>query len=69
MRARILNGELEQTFWDWHPGFRAEGDEKLKVGLLTIPGFLHSPITQAVHAPTLTSSIRSVALVIGQASL
>ncbi len=38
MRTRVLNGELEQTFQDWHPGFRVEGDEKLKVGLAS-PGF------------------------------
>ncbi|MDD5494845.1 MAG: hypothetical protein PHG36_09295 [Dehalococcoidia bacterium] len=25
-----LNGELEQMFRDWHPGFRAANDEKLK---------------------------------------
>jgi len=31
MRTRVLNGELEQTFRDWHPGFRGKGDEKLKV--------------------------------------
>ncbi len=31
MRTRVLNGELEQTFRDWHPGFRVGGDEKLKV--------------------------------------
>jgi hypothetical protein len=30
MRTRVLNGELEQTFRDWHPGFRAANDEKLK---------------------------------------
>jgi len=31
MRTRVLNGELEQTFRDWHPGFRVRGGEKLKV--------------------------------------
>lgn len=30
MRVRVLNGELEQMFRDWHPGFRAANDEKLK---------------------------------------
>ena len=30
MRTQVLNGELEQTFPEWHPGCRAEGDEKLK---------------------------------------
>jgi hypothetical protein len=30
MRTRVLNGELEQTFRDWHPGFRAANDEKIK---------------------------------------
>jgi hypothetical protein len=30
MRIRVLNGELEQTFRDWYPGFRAANDEKLK---------------------------------------
>ncbi len=30
-RTRVLNGELEQTFRDWHPGFRGKGDEKLKI--------------------------------------
>jgi hypothetical protein len=30
MRTRVLNGELEQTFRDWHPGFRAAGTEGLK---------------------------------------
>jgi hypothetical protein len=30
MRTRVLNGELEQTFRNWHPGFRAANDEKLK---------------------------------------
>ena len=30
MRTRVLNGELEQTFRGWHPGFRAANDEKLK---------------------------------------
>jgi hypothetical protein len=29
-RTRVLNGELEHTFRDWHPGFRAANDEKLK---------------------------------------
>ena len=24
MRTRVLNGELEQIFRDWHPGFRIE---------------------------------------------
>jgi hypothetical protein len=31
MRTRVLNGELEQTFRNWHPGFRVESGEKLKV--------------------------------------
>jgi len=31
MRTRVLNGELEQMFRDWHPGFRVEGNEKLKM--------------------------------------
>ncbi len=31
MRTRVLNGELEQMFRDWHPGFRVEGYEKLKM--------------------------------------
>jgi len=31
MRTRVLNGELEQMFRDWHPGFRLEGYEKLKM--------------------------------------
>jgi len=30
MRTRVLNDELEQTFRQWHPGFRAANDEKLK---------------------------------------
>ena len=30
MRTRVLNGELEQIFRDWHPGFRAANDEKIK---------------------------------------
>jgi hypothetical protein len=30
MRTRVLNGELEQTFRDWHPCFLAANDEKLK---------------------------------------
>ena len=30
MRTRVLNGELEQTFRDWYPGFRAANDEKIK---------------------------------------
>jgi len=30
MRTRALNGELEQTFRNWHPGFRAANDEKIK---------------------------------------
>jgi len=30
MRTRVLNGELEQTFREWHLGFRAANDEKLK---------------------------------------
>ncbi len=30
MRTQVLNGELEQTFRDWYPGFRAANDEKLK---------------------------------------
>ena len=30
MRTRVLNDELEQTFRNWHPGFRAANDEKLK---------------------------------------
>ena len=30
MRTRVLNGELEQTFRNWHPGFRAANDEKIK---------------------------------------
>ena len=29
MRTRVLNGELEQVFRDWHPGFRVKGDDKL----------------------------------------
>ena len=29
MRTRVLNGELEQTFREWHPGFRAKNDENL----------------------------------------
>lgn len=31
MRTRVLNGELEQMFRDWHPGFRVKGYEKLKM--------------------------------------
>ena len=31
MRTRVLNGELEQMFRVWHPGFRVEGGEKLKM--------------------------------------
>ncbi|NOR26414.1 MAG: ISKra4 family transposase, partial [Desulforhopalus sp.] len=31
MRTRVLNGELEQMFRDWHPGFRVGGDEKLQM--------------------------------------
>jgi hypothetical protein len=31
MRTRVLNGELEQMFRDWHPRFRVEGDEKLQM--------------------------------------
>jgi hypothetical protein len=31
MRTRVLNGELEEMFRDWHPGFRVESDEKLKM--------------------------------------
>jgi hypothetical protein len=30
MRIRVLNGELEQTFREWYPGFRAANDKKLK---------------------------------------
>ena len=30
MRTWVLNGELEQTFREWHPGIRAGGDEKFK---------------------------------------
>jgi len=30
MRTRVLNGELEQTFRNWHPNFRAVNDEKIK---------------------------------------
>ncbi len=30
MRTRVLNGELEQTFRDWYPGFRPANDENLK---------------------------------------
>jgi hypothetical protein len=30
MRTRVLNGELEQMFRNWYPGFRAANDEKLK---------------------------------------
>jgi hypothetical protein len=26
----VLNGELEQTFRNWYPGFRAANDEKFK---------------------------------------
>jgi hypothetical protein len=31
MRTKVLNGELEQTFREWHPAFRAANDEKLKM--------------------------------------
>ncbi|SJM91714.1 conserved hypothetical protein [Crenothrix polyspora] len=30
MRTRVLNGELEQTFQEWYPGFRVGNDEELK---------------------------------------
>ena len=30
MRTRVLNGELEQTFREWHPGFRSAGTGNLK---------------------------------------
>jgi hypothetical protein len=30
MRTRVLNGELEQMFRNWYPGFRAANDEKIK---------------------------------------
>jgi hypothetical protein len=30
MRTRVLDGELEQTFRNWYPGFRAANDENLK---------------------------------------
>lgn len=30
MRTRVLNGELEQTFREWHPGFRSTGTERLR---------------------------------------
>jgi hypothetical protein len=30
MRTRVLNGELEQIFRNWYPGFRAANDEKIK---------------------------------------
>jgi hypothetical protein len=30
MRTPVLNGELEQTFREWHPGFQAAGTENLK---------------------------------------
>jgi len=29
MRTQVLNGDLEQTFRKWHPGFRQKSDEKL----------------------------------------
>ena len=31
MRTKVLNGELEQTFRGWHPGFRAGNDTQLKM--------------------------------------
>jgi hypothetical protein len=31
MRTRVLNGELEKTFREWHPGFRMDENENLKV--------------------------------------
>ncbi len=30
MRTRVLNGELEQTFRQWHPSFQAVNNKKLK---------------------------------------
>lgn len=46
MRTRVLNGELEQIFRDWHPGFRAANDEKLKkvarFCMLSTLNFFHS---------------------------
>ena len=30
MRTRVLNGELEQIFRNWYPGFRAANDDKIK---------------------------------------
>ena len=30
MRTQVLNGELEQTFREWYPGFRPAGMENLK---------------------------------------
>ena len=30
MRTRVLNGELEQTFREWCPGFRAKNDENIR---------------------------------------
>ena len=30
MRTQVLNGELEQTFREWHPAFRPAGTENLK---------------------------------------
>ena len=30
MRTRVLNGELEQTFREWYPGFRSVGTENLR---------------------------------------
>jgi hypothetical protein len=30
VRTRALNGELEQMFRDWYPGFRAANDDTLK---------------------------------------
>ena len=30
MRTRVLNGELEQMFQKWYPGFRVESNEELK---------------------------------------
>ena len=29
-RTKVLNGELAQTFREWHPGFRPVGTEHLK---------------------------------------
>jgi len=37
MRTRVLNGELEQTFRNWHPNFRAVNDEKIKKAGLASP--------------------------------